>query len=355
MRRKATRKIQTVRIVYPDTGIGLENDARIVASVLEGEGMRVERRAVPIEYGGSFVLRAAGRVFRLFGDAAGAALYRYLCAAVRPFSRDAVDLTVFLQRVFHTYVPSGRRSIVIPNPEWFNPDWAWHLRVVDAVACKTHHAVGLLAPYSRRVDFVGFASLDRDPDALSRVAPTETPATALWLHHASAGLQKGTQAVLAAWAKHPDWPTLTVLQHKNAPLGSDSANVRYIARRLSEAEMVEYSRTHAVHLCPSESEGYGHSIVEAMSCAALVLTTDGAPMNELVEPDRGVLVATGPPRADKLGIRFTVRTEDVEAAVVRALALDPEELYRLRVNARRYFDSTLPQFSSRLLALLTRL
>ncbi|TVR53592.1 MAG: glycosyltransferase family 1 protein [Spirochaetaceae bacterium] len=352
MRRKATRKIQTVRIVYPDTGIGLENDARIVASVLESAGLRVERRAVPIGCGGSFVLRAAGRAFRLFGDAAGAALYRWLCAALRPFSRDVVDLTVFLQRVFHTYAPASRRSIVIPNPEWFNPDWAWHLRVVDAVACKTLHAVDLLTRYSRRVEFIGFTSLDRDPDALSRIKPTET---ALWLHHASAGLQKGTQAVLAAWAKHPDWPMLTVLQHKNAPLGADAANVRYIARRLSEPEMIEHARRHAVHICPSESEGYGHSLVEAMSCAALVLTTDGAPMNELVKPDRGVLVATGPPRPDKLGIRYLIRDDDVEAAVIRALALDPGELYRLRVNARRYFDSTLPRFRSRLLALLTRL
>ena len=42
------------------------------------------------------------------------------------------------------------------------------------------------------------------------------------------------------------------------------------------------------HLCPSEYEGFGHYINEARSTGALIISTDAAPMNELVK--NGILI-----------------------------------------------------------------
>jgi len=44
-------------------------------------------------------------------------------------------------------------------------------------------------------------------------------------------------------------------------------------------------------MCPSIMEGYGHYINQARAAGALVLTTDGHPMNELVDEESGILVA----------------------------------------------------------------
>jgi hypothetical protein len=45
-----------------------------------------------------------------------------------------------------------------------------------------------------------------------------------------------------------------------------------------------------LHLCPSEREGFGHYLNEARAAAALIISTDHPPMNEMVRPEFGVLV-----------------------------------------------------------------
>lgn len=219
--------IRSVRLIYSDTGIGLTNDARILSASLQRQGVEVSQLVLPEGWGGNLALRSARRLASLCGDQHAPVIYGAVVALTRRLSRRAVDLNIFLERVFHSLLPTGRHNVLIPNPEWVDPVWHWQLRLVDAVWCKTRHAAALLGPYCRHARYIGFTSLDR---AVGR--HTEAPGG--WLHVASAGRHKGTQAVLQAWHAHPHWPQLTVLQHKNPPLGASSGNVRYIGARINE-------------------------------------------------------------------------------------------------------------------------
>src|SRR5690606_23451228 len=112
------------------------------------------------------------------------------------------------------------------------------------------------------------------------------------------------------------------------------ANVKLLSRVVPADELRRLQNTCGVHLCPSLSEGWGHYIVEAMSCGAVVLTTDGPPMNELVQPDRGVVLPYDRSEPRHLGRNFHVNTRSVEKAVSRVLALSDAEKRALGERAR---------------------
>lgn len=61
-------------------------------------------------------------------------------------------------------------------------------------------------------------------------------------------------------------------------------------QRLPFSQLRQLQVDHPVHICPSERESFGHYINEARAAAAVVITVDHPPMNELVSPKAGVLV-----------------------------------------------------------------
>src|SRR5690606_2071978 len=113
---------------------------------------------------------------------------------------------------------------------------------------------------------------------------------------------KGTEAVLEAWRRHPEWPGLVVVQtSRHARAGTVPAgNIDHRVGRMPNDELRWLQNACRFHLSPSEAEGFGHCLVEGMSVGAVILTTDGEPMNELVRPGRGLLIE--PARVGTLGL-----------------------------------------------------
>jgi len=146
--------------------------------------------------------------------------------------------------------------------------------------------------------------------------------------------------VLDAWALHHEWRQLTVVQNpKTAKRRVDSANVAHRLEYIDDAALRRLQNRSLFHLCPSEMEGFGHYLNEALSAGAIVLATDGAPMNELVTPDCGVLLTPAGRRQEGLTERFIVDVAGIEAGVAQALALDDAAITRMRETARaRYVE-----------------
>src|SRR5690606_11864581 len=104
-----------------------------------------------------------------------------------------------------------------------------------------------------------------------------------------------------------------------------------------------------VHLCPSLSEGWGHYIVEAMSCRAVTLTTDAPPMNELVAPDRGVTVPWNRQESRHLGWNFHADPAALEREIVRLIAMPETDKAAIGTRARAWFEQNDRGFAKRLL------
>lgn len=264
--------------------------------------------------------------------------------------RDAGECILFLERVGTRWLRRAGRYLLIPNQEWYPRRRVPLLARIDHVLCKTQHAREIFATLHPSVHFLGFTSADQGD-------PSAAPDYGRFLHVAGGSGLKGTAAVLAVWARHPEWPALTVVRHAGAgerPVPVPP-NVEMISRYLAPEELRGVQNACGVHLCPSESEGWGHYIAEAMACRAVPVVTDAPPMNELVAPERGVRVPWTRSEPRRLGVRFHVDRDALEGAVARLIGMSDAEKAAMGAAGRTWFEDNDRAFRARLDALLARL
>jgi glycosyltransferase involved in cell wall biosynthesis len=309
---------KTVVIIGRKNGAGLEQDAELVMQALATGDYQV-RCVAPRDW----------RAF-LFGGV-------------------KADIVIYLERVFPWWNGRGKQRFLIPNQERFPARDIPRLGRMTGVLCKTRHAEEIFKKLHAAVAYTGFTSPDR---SLADAGPDYER----FFHLAGRSTVKGTDVLLALWTRHPEWPELTLVQHPDNAPAAVPANVRLISRRVSDAELKELQNTCGVHVCPSLSEGWGHYIVEAMSCRAVVVTTDETPMNELIAPERGLLVPAKRTESRHLGTNFYVDTAKLEQAITALVAQSTQDKERCGQNARVWFEENNRAFLAnfpRLLGLLS--
>ncbi len=317
-----------VNLIARDNGFGLSRNLRLLHGALDQAGFDVTvsgiRRGALRKAIHPLALRARSLARRLAG---------------RSGRRWQVNL--MLERVRPEYLPTAHRNVLLPHPEWFDErDRPW-LGRIDRVFALTRHAVPIFERLGMQVDYAGFTSEDR----FDRAVPRERA----FFHLAGRSANKGTDTLLALWRRHPEWPTLTVLQSPRVarPLAA-ARNIVHRIDYIPDAELQRLQNAHRFHLCPSETEGFGHYLVEAMSVGAVVVTLDAPPMNEMVTPERGALVPYSRTGRQSLATTYFYRAEAMEAAILRLLALQDTELDRLGSAARAWFEDNDREFRARI-------
>jgi len=287
-------------------------------------------------------------------EAAGYEVSFSHCRGIKPWAgwfpqKKRFDANIFMERVFSRWLGTAKSNILIPNQERFPERHIPILGKIDHIFCKSQHALEIFEKIHPSCHFSGFTSLD--------LLDKEEPRTPLGiLHLAGRSTLKGTETILELWNKHPDWPPLTLVQCKENAPENVPENVNLLTHYLEDAEITKIYNQHPIHLCPSRSEGWGHYLVEAMSCEAVVITTDAPPMNELVRPNRGTLVRSSHSDPRHLGTNFFVDPEKLETAIQNTLATSKENLRTLGMNARNWmlendqaFNESLPKLLDKLL------
>jgi len=291
-----------INIVGRSNGVGLDRDATLIADILAGVGSRPS-----------------------FSNYRQRSWPRSLMPA-----REMFDVTIFLERVFPAWIKTSARSVLIPNQERYPHRQIRRLRRIDHVLAKTRHAQEVFDGLGCPVSYVGFTSLDR-------LSETESMDYGSVLHLAGASNLKGTETLLSVWRRHPEWPELVVIRHRHPPPEDLPGNVRLVGTYLDDPELRGFQNRCGLQVFPSLAEGWGHALVEGMSCRAMVITTDGPPMNELIEPDRGVCVPYAKATPRHLGTSFHVDEEALEAAIQSALDQPEHEKRALGLRAREWF------------------
>lgn len=255
------------------------------------------------------------------------------------------DIAIFLELWNHRLVRFATHTIGIFNIEWFQRQWTIGLHACTQLWAKSGEAQYLFAHQLglRKSVYTGFMSRDMYfPDI-----PRELAA----VHLRGKSSLKGTHAVLEAWATNPDLPPLTVISndHLNVPAGVRLLN------RLNEDQLLRELNRAQIHVCPSETEGWGHYIVEGMSVGAVVVTTDATPMSEHITPDAGVLVSPVARCQHGLATAWCVDASGVANAVRIVARMTPEERVNVGARARARFHARNNSFRTKALQLLAEL
>ena len=306
-----------VRIVARGNAVGIGRDVEILRTVIGGW-------APPPPFSGH---RSINPLWRWLG---------------RPRKGSTI---MFLERVATRWLRSAEQFILMPNQERFPRRLLGTLRHVDHIFCKSRHAKAIFAEHHGSVHYSGFTSIDR------RI-PGAAQDFREFFHLGGGSSLKGTEMLVELWRRRPDWPRLTVLWHRRGGMeGQMPANIRMVSHYLPDEELRQLQNACGVHLCPSLSEGWGHYLVEAMSCGAVVVTTDGPPMNELVSEGRGVVVPYARSEPRKMGVNFHIDVAALERTVDELEAASPARCRELGGAARAWYEENDAAFSSRLEAL----
>lgn len=298
-------------IIGRSNGVGLDADARILAHALDYAQRQGEFKHC----------RSRSWWARLFGKA-------------------AVKNAIHLERVHGRFVGYAHNQFIIPNQERFPYRQLKSLRKMKAVLCKTQHAAEIFGALGLPVRVIGFTSEDK-------LVHKAAPDYGRFLHVAGRSTEKGTDTILKIWAKHPQWPTLTIIQNPaNAP-SSVPANVKLITEYLSNDNMKLMLNQHGVHLCPSRSEGWGHYIVEGMSTRACVVTTHAPPMNEIIDASRGFLVPYTDQSPRHMGVAYEVDADALEKTIQEIIDMPSEQAQQIGKAARLWYEQNHISFLKR--------
>ena len=313
-----------VRLISRENGVGLSRDLDLMQRLLAPR-FATER----VGFGSTGRTRA--QVAGLWG---------------RRLLQGRVPLQIFSERVYPRCLPLAERNFLLPNPEWFLPRWHPSLARFDAVLCKTRHAERIFAGLGCTTRYIGFTSEDR---LLPDVARQR-----VFFHLAGRSSAKGTRVLLDTWRRHPQWPLLIVVQNpRTAGERVIADNIDHRIAVLDEAELRRVQNQCLFHICPSETEGYGHYLMEALSVGAVTLTTDGEPMNELVTAQRGLLMLPAQAVKRDLAWRYYVDPAGIELAVTRALRFSDAALDAMSRQAREHFVDNQEAFIHRFQRVVT--
>ena len=337
-----TRDAPTCTLIAYESQKGINRDVEILTASISKLGFQIRSKITPPHQPtlvDEIATSETARKLRLNGPPLLAAKALQLAARTRTPRRH--EIKVFLERLPLPDLLDSSYKIFIPNPEWLIREDEWKLALMDLIVCKSRSAIDTFSRRNLSVYYLGFISDDH-------YSPDSKPDRREYLHIASGGNQKGTAEILDAWHRHPEWPHVTVLAGRN-PRAIDAANnIRVIRRWVSDSELRSLMQHCGVHVCCSNAEGFGHTIMEAMSCGALVITTDFPPMNELVDHSRGILVQTHASRAMRSGNFALLQLEDIEQAINSSIEM-PEDAFRTtRHNARKWFLQERVAFEKRL-------
>ncbi len=239
-----------------------------------------------------------------------------------------VDINLFVEVVNDYYFAFADKNYLLPNPEWYVFPSEW-IRKMDKILCKTKEGVRIFKEYNSNTVFMSFTSRDR-------LDPTVKKDYKEALHLVGASIQKSTPTVIDTWLMDKRLPHLSIIKHTGASNMPQTDNLKLLYNYYPYPELKQLQNRCGLHICPSVTEGFGHYIVEAMSCEAVVVTTNGPPMNEMIT-DPKCLIDYEKTFSWRLATCFLPDSNSLKEVVFRLMNYSEEELKEIGRKNRKWY------------------
>jgi glycosyltransferase involved in cell wall biosynthesis len=252
------------------------------------------------------------------------------------------DINVFFQILIPAKFPWAPLNWFIPNPEWYQQDIKL-LEKIDLILCRTRETERIFRNLGKQVYYLGFTSHDCYQETIQKNYSH-------LFHLAGGSLLKGTSAIQNIWHSHPHFPLLTVVKYPSDFIFSQS-NLKWIPHRLPLNQLRLLQNECGIHLCPSETEGFGHYIIEGMSTGAVVVTTDAPPMNEFIT-DHRCLVPYAQKAPSYLATNYSVDAKELQNKIEYLIHLPRKELQAIGRKNRMMYSQKKQEFYEQLKELI---
>lgn len=182
------------------------------------------------------------------------------------------------------------------------------LKRIDLVMCKTRVGFEWVKKCKLEYGFTYKIVMTSFTSRFKALSPAECPRQRdLAVCTAGQHHWKGVGPLMDCWYAHPDLPKIVITCFKpvidemlaegyvsreacEAAIAGKIPNLLLYMQPISYAELVALKSRAGVHICCSLTEGWGHNNNEARICGAVTITTNAAPMNEMIRPDCGILI-----------------------------------------------------------------
>jgi hypothetical protein len=255
-------------------------------------------------------------------------------------------IVIFLEHINPNYIVS-KRIIFFPNYEYLTKsDIKYMNSNVDLVCCKTYctkyYLEYVIKVNKEKIVYTGFSSRNK----YKKIDETKYG----FLHVKGVSNKKNTEILINTWLQHPEWPVLHIIQQFDYSIESDIVmnNITITQRKLDEDELMKIMNTYTFHICPSLCEGFGHYISEGLSCGAVVITNNCAPMNELVNTNTGVLINCIVHKTDVKVLECKITNAIIEKTINKILLLENNVLSEIKKNAKSSFHINLKTFTNKI-------
>ena len=254
------------------------------------------------------------------------------------------DINIFFETISNIQLKKAKYNILIPNQEWFYQSWIDYLSNIDLILCKTQYATDIFKRYHKNVIYISWESEDLYNDKIEKDYNKI-------IHICGKSTLKQTDRILDLWKDK--YPELLVIYKPNKidyqEKYKNKTNIRFINKKVDNDEFIKLINKYGIHICCSETEGYGHYIQESKGCKNIVISTNGGSMKELITNTNFLVdVSKKEKIKDVLDYKYIIDEKSFDIKLNNILNLSNIEKQKIGENNRNDYLISQQNFSDNL-------